>query len=575
MAWSDKELELLARGGDAEASRRLLNDAIHQLSLNDQVLIDSIYSENLEVKEIADRLGVSANTIVPRIFQARERLREVLSELRSIEPRLSLESERNLIKFRGTPEIVILARRFFTAAGRKVIRKTAAIIEVPEMVAIHADAVPEPSAIREFGLKLHESTIGYLVHTGLLAPDSEDALNTLRFRGTLITPISEHQLRSALQDGNARTILHALTLQGRGGDNLFHTRNALIDRRFLFGRSETLAQIGSALGRGEQILITGSRKVGKTSFLNILRQDREQWPVVFCDLQRYDRRDARWVGHLFGEIVAAYDRWGKERFGDWPGEAEEIADGMALERALVRRREWHAKFEPPPQQVVILDELERLLPRSGEQEVAESFIRAMGALRALAQGQERFVSIIAADLRTSANRRNDLEGVGTNPLFRFFHEVPLPPLSEQATGKMIDAIGRTMGIRSVDEAFHGELFDLSGGHPYIARTIAGAAAGCRSDSDTLGERDLHRGLEQLDDDDELGDFFEQNFWQPLSDPEREYILCLVRGGSPKARSISASLKHQGLIHDGEVHIRAFRDWLVEMHGADAERLAVG
>ena len=389
----------------------------------------------------------------------------------------------------------------------------------------------------------------------------------------LIVPITEQQIRAALQDGNARTVLHELTQRGRGGDNLFLTRNALIDRRFVFGRSELLARMGSALGRGEQILITGSRKLGKTSFLNILRQNLSEWPVAHLDLQRYDRNDSRWVEHLLDEIVAAYDRWGKARFGDWPGEPEVVSDGRTLERALLRRREWHGERENPTQLVVILDELERLIPRDGERDMARAFIRAAGALRALAQGQERFLSIIAADLRPTANRLNDLGGVGTNPLFRFFQELPLPPLTSAATQDMLQTLGGMMGIGSIDRAFEREIVLLSGGHPYLARTMAGAAAACRHDPGRLTLADLHEGLLNLEEDDELGDFFRANFWKPLTDHEQSYLVAVATGRTPPLnRQVAAALKHQGLTDRHGIRMRAFRDWIVEALPAD-ERVA--
>ena len=64
-----------------------------------------------------------------------------------------------------------------------------------------------------------------------------------------------------------------------GRDNQFDTKNALIDDRFLFGRDAILTTIGSAIKRDEHILISGLRKVGKTSLLNILRLQLADKPV--------------------------------------------------------------------------------------------------------------------------------------------------------------------------------------------------------------------------------------------------------------------------------------------------------
>ena len=79
--------------------------------------------------------------------------------------------------------------------------------------------------------------------------------------------------------------------------------------------------------------------------------------------------------------------------------------------------------------VVILDEIERVFPVRGEPEEARRWIRASGALRALSQGEHRYLVVIGADLRPIANRENDLGAVGTNPFFNLFQEMPVALLT--------------------------------------------------------------------------------------------------------------------------------------------------
>jgi hypothetical protein len=488
----------------------------------------------------------------------------------------------------GDQELTKLARRFFRAAGREVgegnsrngltvlLPGPMESVSEPETVEVCGEPRPSRVDVRKLASRLRPGLIGYFVHRGELPLDTEEALNTLRVQGQSIVPLSERLMSTALQDANASAVLHSMSQQGRGGDDLFRTRNALVDRRFLFGRSELLARIGSALGRGEQILLTGNRKIGKTSFLNILRQDLEQ-PAAVIDLQRYDRTRPNWVEKLFHEIVAAYDRWGGNRFKDWPAEPgnENPADALELEGMLGERRRWHAERGPLSRLVVILDELERLLPQPGEADIARSFIRGMGALRALAQGGDRFVSIIAADLRPTANRRNRLTN-GTNPFFEFFQEMPLPLLARKSVDEMIGTIGRMMGVGFVEMHFLEELFDLSGGHPFVARTLASAAYKQRRRQDRLLLDDLHEGLAELEDDDVLGNFFDENFWLPLDGEERRILAAVASGespnGSPKAR---ASLKRQGLVDRSRIPIAAFADWILRYQADSAMKAATG
>lgn len=503
-------------------------------------------------------------------------LEGVALQLRSLLETLGTRLEARLES--GDGELRDLARRFFQAAGRQVKDSVSPNeLYVPEPVEVCGAARPSRVEVRGLAERVRPGVIGYFVHRGELPLDTDAALDTLRVQGHSIVPIAERLMAASLQDDNAAAVLHEVSRQGRGGDNLFSTHNALVDRRFLFGRSELLARIGSALGRGEQILLSGTRKSGKTSFLNILRQDLEQ-PVAFIDLQRYDRARPGWVEELLHEVVAAYDRWGVHRHKDWPASlpgSDRPADGLELEAMLAERRRWHSERGPLTRLVVILDELERLLPQPGETEMARSFIRGTGALRALAQSSERLLSVIAADLRPAANRRNRLAG-GTNPFFAFFQEVPLPLLDRESVDEMVRTIGRMMGVVDIETVFLEQLFALSGGHPFVARMLAGAAHKRRQNPEELHLNDLLEGIAELEDDDVLGNFFSENFWSPLDPAEQRLLLAVADGkpleGSPAAR---ASLRRQGLIVDGRISIGAFADWIHRGQSADRKLAATG
>ena len=434
--------------------------------------------------------------------------------------------------------LTTLAIRFFTASGREV-RETASAydLSVPELVAVHNGPV-EREVIHQFGSIVGEGHIGFFVHHDDLPEEAEAALNTLRVHGIFIIPLSARLMETSLLDGHTTSVLHALMQQGRGGDNLFLTRNALIDRRFLFGRGDLLARIGSSLSRGEHVLLTGARKSGKTSFLNILRQTLNDRPVALIDLQAVDRHRSSWADELLDEIDQVMARW------------------QQRDTALPQPHP-----DDTPCMVVILDEFERILPLTGESDAADTYIRAAGALRAMAQGVKRQCSIIAADLRPHANRRNELEGRGTNPLFQFFQEVPLPLLTYAAVGDMIRTIGRMSGIYHVEQAFIDRLHHLSGGHPFVARTLASAAYQHRRDADHLRQIDLDAGLEDLEDDDVLGSFFAENFWGPLSKQEQRYLIGMVTGKAVRNPAARAALRQQGLVHEGRMPIEAFADWL--------------
>jgi len=212
--------------------------------------------------------------------------------------------------------------------------------------------------------------------------------------------------------------------------------------------------------------------------------------------------------------------------------------------------------------VVILDELERIIPRPGDDASADAFIHATGALRALAQSRTRGLSIIAADLRPTANRMNLIGDHQTNPFFEFFHECPLPLLSRERNEEMLRTLSHMHGIEEIEAEMIEETFRLSGGHPFLARTIAGATFEFRASPKDLTRSDLDAGLEELDDDARLDSFFEECFWNPLTSAERDELVATALGHpSTHDRRARASLKQQGLVIRGTIPIAAFSDWV--------------
>jgi len=291
--------------------------------------------------------GASTDDI-PKALRTRQFVR-IPSDLEILERNLlGLGSEHSPQITRGPhePPFEHTVQQFFGAAGRRIdTSKEASPIDllVPEPVAISSGVESHTAAIDRLATALPEGMFGYLVHQEKLSTYDEERLNTLRLQGRSIVPISSRLLLSCLRDGTAATTIHELARLGTGGDNLFYARNAIIERRFLFGRSELLTAVGSKLARGENILLTGARKVGKSSFLNILRQDLIEHPVTSIDLQQFDRTNSRWVDELFEEILAAYDRWGRLLHPDWPEDQHTSHEGADFSQRFSERRRWHSK----------------------------------------------------------------------------------------------------------------------------------------------------------------------------------------------------------------------------------------
>ena len=137
---------------------------------------------------------------------------------------------------------------------------------------------------------------------------------------------------------------------------------------------------------------------------------------------------------------------------------------------------------------------------------------------------------------------------------------------------MVVSIGRAMGVEAVSEAFTDQLYAFSGGHPSLARLIAGKAYEARATPARLDEADLAAGLETLHRFDEIGSFFKQNLWLPMTPAEQELILAVALQGEqapvnadPESR---ASLLGQGILAmDAQgrpsIPIDGFREWLLQ------------
>lgn len=274
-----------------------------------------------------------------------------------------------------------------------------------------ANQMPEPQS------KSH--VLSYLFAERDLEPAARWKLDTIRLREhKVIIPLTLPYVRRALDLGNrdARNSLDSLDRRYLAEQDLFDMRNAIDEPRFFFGRKTFIEEIAQALGRREHIAIIGQRKVGKTSVLNVLGQQLNEFPMVVIDLQIYSRGE-NWAHMLLRQILDRYDAWGTARFGDKWQPAVSLKDdvtGTDFEQAIRERHDLRHGLGSETPLVVILDEIERLFPRpriTGDaQEESErrleatQYIEGMGILRALGQRQgERLICLIVADRSRSFN----------------------------------------------------------------------------------------------------------------------------------------------------------------------------
>jgi hypothetical protein len=472
---------------------------------------------------------------------------------------------------RDASPILNLSLQFLEAAGRDVQPIDPAMLRIPEPVVLATTSPPTTFDVAALEGVVTEAEVAYFLHDGPLPELVSQRFDGMRVRGNPVVTMTADTMRAALQDGNAPAVFAEHTRLGTTGVNLFEATNAIANPNLFFGRTELLNQVGGALGRGDAVLVTGVRKAGKSSFLHMLRQQFSTRPTAWIDLQRLSRSDPLWPDRVFARILEAWDRWGRDTWsGDWPFKHKTTKTRKpAFIEGMEARSEHQKKLGRSADVLVVLDELERMIPVDGSVEEAECFEDFAGALRSLAQAADRCVAVLAADLRPEANRRNLLPNLRTNPWFNFFVEVPLPPLTATEVRDMVKSLALRMGVTSVDEAFASSLYAITGGHAYLTRLVSAAAWSSRQSPRQLALHDLESGLHQLESEAVLRRFYEENLWAPLTAAEQRALIAMLPG-PPLAMepprdsrdvNATASLRAQGLVGDGGILLLGFKAWL--------------
>lgn len=386
----------------------------------------------------------------------------------------------------------------------------------------------------------------YLIFPVALDPSATRQLDVYRLRhNTVIVPLPLPFIRTkmALGPDAVREAWDGLQRRYLVKQDLFDMRNALDEARFFFGRKALIDELFNAFIRHEHVALTGPRKIGKSSLLNLLCQRLYVYPIIMIDLQLYNRQDESWQDQLFKDIISSYDRWAHVRYGNkWkPPEFEVKSEmiGPSFRDALKIRRDLQKRFKNDQPLVIMLDEMERLFPKTGpdhsEPQQVERFIRFAAILRALGQASgDRLISLVIADRQPLFNQVNSfkISGVESNPFYRFFIEFYLKPLEENECDEMITEISHAMGLEVAEEVKN-SIYTDSGGYPSLARQLASAASSKRHDSMKIESPHYHEGLGWLHEERDIARFFKESFWETMNYAERRILfLAAAETGVP-------------------------------------------
>lgn len=282
---------------------------------------------------------------------------------------------------------------------------------------------------------------------------------------------TEEEAAIALLD----TIIGQLTTRDRYDETL-----PVIGSDF-FGRHTLLTSLTDELRAGKVCGIFGLRKTGKTSLVKELGRrfvmtDEQSRLFVLRDLETLSSNvDDHEIGLIRDLRISFLEELRERKLRTY--ELVQLSDQPSIADF---RRALHVVLghcrRAGVQVVLALDEVESLI---GTAEAVRSEHRPevpefLGAMRSLVQENENFnvmlVGLTSAILESGQLYRRE------NPLFSWAKAFYLPPLNRAEADNLTIRLGQRMAVRWDDTAL-GALFDESGGHVFLHRTLASRIAG--------------------------------------------------------------------------------------------------
>jgi cold shock CspA family protein len=342
--------------------------------------------------------------------------------------------------------------------------------------------------------------------------------------------------------------------------DLFASGNNPVSGRRFFGRERPLNELRHSIASSIPTGIFGLRKVGKTSLLKEVQRRATQYGdiIVYLDLLSVpaDVSDCSWLyWKLASDLRKEAEQHGRARPPKWRlgGEFDDFLDvpmtfptATAFDADLRRLLEvlGRLKISPSPRVVILLDEVERLLPTSLGKPGFSGFVELFSYLRGVSQEHANFVLIVTA--ANSSITEAAQFGGRDNPVFNYFKEMYLQFLEESECVVMLRELGRGMGLQFNPAAVH-RVYELTGGHPFFVRQLCSFVAAHHRERplgvsvgmvDELADRYLDmRG----DDFNEIAERLQRDFPDELA-----VCIALARsGGKMPARQLRDSFSRAG------------------------------
>lgn len=307
-------------------------------------------------------------------------------------------------------------------------------------------------------------------------------MSILSENNEVVVPLDDSAFR---ESEDPLKVLRKLLSQFLGSRDVYNSTLPVSGRRF-FGRERLLVQLTDEVNHGQFLGIYGLRKMGKTSLIYQLRDEKlRDEAVAYVDLQASAALAVKHCGPLYWELERdLYNRLLKrkskaidflrlgrvKRFSDLPENGENAALVFSEDMKELLDAMSSGEVTDFSKLVIVLDELERILPLAGQSGVA-GYSEFFGLLRGLAQTERyrRLVSSVVVAANAAISERGYWEG-RENPVFALYKPIFLPPLSASDCAEMIKTLGKGMSVYWEKPALD-TVFKETGGHPFLTRSL--------------------------------------------------------------------------------------------------------
>ena len=254
--------------------------------------------------------------------------------------------------------------------------------------------------------------------------------------------------------------------------DFFSYSEPIKDRLFLFGSRDSFAkQIADRCSSGDHSGIFGLRKSGKTSVINMIKQELEQRSIFYLSYRCVEFLRHDWNKAVYKIIKDIYLKAGM--IPPSPDYSEEDA----IER--FNSDLAHISKEIGNKIVLIFDEIEQIAVDTSYDDKWQSPVSIhlfWSTFVKYCEDNPGSLALVIAGINPSINETYFVQNDGTktaprNPMYKkLANENYLKPFVFEQTKRMVNELGKYMGFHFTDETCY-ELQKDFGGHPFFTRQM--------------------------------------------------------------------------------------------------------